>query len=283
MKRIFLISITLLVAFNVFVADLIAATKAKREVKKGNLLYNRGEFENALKEYEEALLKSPDSDVVNFNLGTALYKTKDYKAAERHFEKALVTEDESLEGAANYNLGNAEYKYGISKENENIEEAISLLKRALGHYENAILLDEEDEDAKYNYEFVKKELERLLKKKEEQKKKEKKEDKKDSRDKPEEKEGQQDKKEKEEKEKDKEKGDQKKEEPDQEKKEEKPETKEESAAGGKRPYPQDQKPGEMSGEEASMMLEGYQDEEEPKGLYKEKMTSGGLSEVLKDW
>ena len=169
MRQFFLIALTACVLGS---SVSFAATLAKKEVKKGNVLYNKGKFEEALKEYEEAVLKSPDSDVVNFDLAAALYKTGDYEAALRHFEKSLVSEDEALEAAANYNLGNTEYKYGIAKENDALQEAISFLKRALGHFENAMLLDPEDEDAKYNHEFVKKELKRLQKKSEEEEKKE---------------------------------------------------------------------------------------------------------------
>lgn len=226
----------------------LAGIRPKKEVKKGNLLYNNGEFNEALKQYEEAILKDPDSDVVNFNIGAALYKTEDYKAAMRHFEKSLVTEEKSLGARADYNLGNAEYKYGISKENENVEEAISLLKRSLGHYEKAIAFDPEDEDAKFNYDFVKKELERLLKKKEEEK-----EEKKEEKEEPSE--GKKD-------------GEQKAEERAEEKEEEKK---------------SELKEGEMSEKEAEMLLENYRYQEEPRGLYKEEIPDTGLPEVLKDW
>ncbi|MFH1593314.1 MAG: tetratricopeptide repeat protein [Candidatus Omnitrophota bacterium] len=281
-----------------------AASKAKREVKKGNVLYNEGKFEDALKQYEEAFLDLPDSDIVNFNLGAALYKTEDYEAAVNHFEKSLVSDEETLEQTANYNMGNAEYKYGIGKEESDLEEAIRLLKRALKHYERAMVLDPEDEDAKYNYEFVKKELERLEKKTEEEKK-----------EKPEEKEkedkesesqdgrGQEPKTDKEKEpsgeEENQEKGredqSQEAEEQKEEEKQDQPQKPEDRSESDK-PRQRDQNrtdengnptggqsPKEMSEEEASMLLENYRHEEEPKGLYKEKIETRGLPEVLKDW
>ena len=41
--------------------------------------------------------------------------------------------------------------------------------------------------------------------------------------------------------------------------------------------------GEMSQEEALMLLEGYRQEEEPQGLYQEKIPAGQLPEAEKDW
>ena len=287
-----------------------ASTPAKKEVKEGNVLYNNGRFDEALKRYEDALLQSPDSDVVNFNLAAALYKTGDYEAALRHFEKSLVSEDEALEAAANYNLGNAEYKSGIAKENDALEEAIGLLKRSLAHYESAILLDPEDGDAKYNHEFVKKELERLQKKSEKEEKKkeeEKKDDKPESEEgkeeeTPREKESEEKEEKKEEKEEEASQAEEKKDEGEGQEEEsrkeekEKPEEPEEKpedkkpgeeekggeetragAAGYERP------PGEMSEEEAERLLENYRREEEPKGLYREKLPASRSTEVFNDW
>ena len=165
MKKLFLF----LLLFTAFCDFSFAAgiREAKKEVKTGNSLYNEGEYGEALKRYEEAFLAAPDSDIVNYNLGAALYKTKNYKVAMDHFEKTLVTDDKSLEQNSCYNLGNAEYKNGIQKEKQDINEAIRLLERSVSHYERAIAIDPEDKDAKYNHEFVKKELERLRKKEKE--------------------------------------------------------------------------------------------------------------------
>lgn len=250
MKKVFVITAVIL-AFAGPSCLSFAAQQAKKEVKKGNLLYNESKFTEALKEYEEALLKIPDSDVVNFNLGAALYKTEDYKAAMQHFEKALVSDEKALEENASYNLGNSEYKHGISLENTNIEEAIGLLKRSLAHYENAILLDDEDEDAKFNREFVKKELERLLKKKEEEKKEEKREE-----------------------------GEEKKEDKEKEGEDKREIQKEESE---RKEAKYEMSEGEMAEKEAGMLLEQYRNEEEPRGLYKGKIPTAGFPEVLKDW
>ena len=262
-----------------FPAVCLAGSRAKKEVKRGNLLYNKGEFDEALKKYEEAVDDSPDLDIPNFNLGTALYKTESYQAAARHFEKSLLTEDQFLEQRASYNTGNADYKYGISKEDTDLAGAVGLLKKSLRRYQRAIELEPEDKDAKHNYEFVKKELERLQKKLQQQPKEQQKQKKQDSEKQKEKKQEPESEKEQQEKEKDKEKEESSQQQAEyEEEEEEKPEQQEEEEQrAGARPRE------EMSEEEASALLENYHREEEPKGLYKEKIPVRGMPEVLKDW
>ncbi len=288
MKKIFCATLILFL----FPAVCLAGSRAKKEVKRGNLLYNKGKFEEALKKYEQAVADSPDLDITNFNLGAALYKTESYQAAARHFEKSLLTEDQSLEQKASYNTGNADYKYGISKEDTDLAGAVGLLKKSLRRYRRAIELDPEDKDAKHNYEFVKKELERLQKKLEQQPKEQQKQEKQESEKQKEKKQEPETEKEQQEKEREKEKEEasqQEQAEPDEKEEKEKTEQKEQEKAE----QPEQQKEeeqrsgveprGEMSEEEASTLLENYRREEEPKGLYKEKIPIRGMPEVLKDW
>ncbi|NQT23186.1 MAG: tetratricopeptide repeat protein, partial [Candidatus Omnitrophica bacterium] len=163
-----------------FSAQFGYAASARRAVKQGNRLYEEEKFEEALKEYQKAQGKLPDSDIVNFDVGTALYKKSDYRKAVDSFTKTLITEDKDLEAGANYNIGNAKYRQGSLIENSDLEDAIRLYRESLDYYKRAIELNEEDEDAKFNYEFVEKKLEALLKKQEQQEnQKEKQEDKKD--------------------------------------------------------------------------------------------------------
>lgn len=268
-----------------------AGVKAKKEVKRGNLLYNKGKFEEALKKYKEASSEVPDSDVVNFNMGTALYKMGEYEKAMKYFQKSLVSDNPRLEQKASYNLGNAKYKYGMTKKDTDLPGTVDLLKQALRHYEYAIELDAEDKDAKYNYEFVKKELERLEKELNQQRQKaqsktESKEPK-SSRELPSKQTPQNQSKAQMSNTQD----EQGAESSDIGEKEEKQmgafrgeREREEGKKGASKQRGRTSQPGEtMSKEEALMLLEGYHQEEEPKGLYKEKIPTHQLPEVLKDW
>src|SRR4030042_5550629 len=160
-KHTVLLGLSLLMCFG------LDAGQAKKKVKEGNLLYNRGAFAEALRKYEEALGEQPESDVINFNLGAASYKTGDFESAITHFEKALVSDDPALEEKALYNAAGAKYKRGIAKEETDLAAAIQLLEQALEQYQQALTIDANDTDASYNYDFVSKELERLKSKQKE--------------------------------------------------------------------------------------------------------------------
>ena len=220
-------------------------------------MYEKGDYDASLKEYQEALDKDPESDVINFDAGTAYYKKEEYKKSIEHLQKALLSEDEGLRQNAYYNLGNALYQ--LATQATNIEDALSSLEQSLMQYESAMNLDDKDHDARYNHEFVKKELKRLKEKQEQQQKtcpdSQKAED-----------------------------GGQKEE--DGEQKAEDGEQKEED--GGQKAEDGEQKPedGEqqaLTKQEAKMFLDNYQQNEEPKGLLNFMKRKGKELPVLKDW
>lgn len=291
MKRLFLV-LSVLPIFCLCEYLCLAAVQAKKEVKRGNLLYNKGQFAEALKKYEEALLDVPESDIVNFNLGAALYKIEDYQAAIGHFEKSLVSEQESLEQKASYNIGNAKYKFGAGFEETDLLKAIGLLKESLRHYECALELVPEDEDTKYNYEFVKKELERLqqkLEKQQQEQKQQRQQEKGESEEKKEQRkmtrmqEEQKEQQERETEQKQSQQPGQGKEEKEQAESVSPEQQRETEEGQASRQSTQADESEEMSEQEALMLLENYNQEEEPKGLYKEKMPTADLTDVLKDW
>ena len=149
-------------------------------IKEGNKYFKQGNYVSAEQKYRQALKKAPESGIINFDLGTALYKKGDYQHSIGYLQKALLSEDDKLRQKALYNLGNALYKEGISKENKDIGAAINYLQKALSKYKNILSLDSKDKDAQYNYKFVEKELKRLQKKKRRQEQQRRKQKQKDS-------------------------------------------------------------------------------------------------------
>lgn len=150
-------------------ADSLWAASRQAEVKKGNAHYLKKEYDQSIEKYQAALKKDPESDIINFNLGTALYKKGEYKGAQQHLAKTLLSDDKLLKQKAFYNLGNSFYKSGIAQEDQHIDQAIIDVTESVKHLESAVGLNADDQEAKHNYEFVQKELERLKQKQEEQK------------------------------------------------------------------------------------------------------------------
>jgi len=133
-------------------------------VEAGNRQYKKQNYTGALKMYEQALLKQPDSALINYNSGTALYKDKKYKEANTFFERSLATEDKALEAGANYNLGNSKYMLGLSRENSDLSGAVQLLEGALNNYKRTMEITPGDQDVKVNYKIVEDKLKELKEK-----------------------------------------------------------------------------------------------------------------------
>lgn len=161
------ISYFLLCFLCVALPDLVFAGQSSF-VRTGNRQYRKGDYAAALESYQKALEKDPDSDIINFNIGTTLYQQQDHQGAITHLQKALLTEDANLQQKTAYNLGNAFYQKGKAREQADIDGAIADLEKSLSHLQRSIDLDGKDEDAQHNYTFVQKELEQLRQKKEQQ-------------------------------------------------------------------------------------------------------------------
>jgi Ca-activated chloride channel family protein len=130
--------------------------------------YKTGKYDNALKDYQQALEKKKDDPRLHFNAGAAAYKSKDFEEAAKQFDEALNSPDLKLLEQSYYNRGNARYYLGDSnpdpsKKTETWEEAVK-------DFESAMKLNAQDPDAKFNYEFVKKRLEELRQQQQQQKK-----------------------------------------------------------------------------------------------------------------
>jgi Ca-activated chloride channel family protein len=115
--------------------------RAREQVREGNRLYEEGRFDEAHQKYLEALLEDPESPMVRFNDGVALYGAEDFQPAMERFRQALESEDPELRKSAWYNLGNALYRQ-------------QQLQESLEAYKEALLADPADADAKHNLERV---------------------------------------------------------------------------------------------------------------------------------
>lgn len=110
-------------------------------VEEGNRLYDEGRFSEAHEKYLEALREAPDSPVIRFNDGSALYQGQDWAGALDAFGDAVESGDPRLLSDAWYNLGNAFYRAGQ-------------LDRSLEAYKQALRANPGDMDAKHNLERV---------------------------------------------------------------------------------------------------------------------------------
>lgn len=108
--------------------------------------YRNGEYDIAIQLYSNMLAENSDNRNLKYNLGSSFYKKGTFNAAKSGFEDALNAEDNFAKSRAYYNLGNTFFK--LNKPEESLEA-----------FKNAMKFNPEDEDAKFNYEFVKSMLE----------------------------------------------------------------------------------------------------------------------------
>jgi Ca-activated chloride channel family protein len=109
--------------------------------------YEAGIYDQALQGFVDLQVERPDDLEVALNVGSAQYQMRDYAEADRTFSRAATAQDPSLREQALYNLGNSAYRQG------RLQEAVELYKAALE-------IDPDDEDAKFNLEYVRDEIRR---------------------------------------------------------------------------------------------------------------------------
>lgn len=121
--------------------------------------YQAGRYEKALDEYQRALTKKQDDPRLHFNAGAAAYRDGQLDEAAKQFNAALPAPDLKLQEQAYYNLGNTLYRAGESAdEPKKMQES---WEGALKQYDNALKLNTNNADARFNYDFVKRRLEEL--------------------------------------------------------------------------------------------------------------------------
>ncbi|WP_304401580.1 tetratricopeptide repeat protein [uncultured Alistipes sp.] len=120
----------------------------RRHIRSGNGQYEKGDYTGAEVSYLRALEKTPDSYESAFNLADALYKQKRYDEAAEICGRLAA---DSLHGQhaarAWFNRGNALFQQ-------------RKLEEALEAYKNSMRLDPDDMEAKFNYAYTKKLLEK---------------------------------------------------------------------------------------------------------------------------
>jgi len=118
-------------------------------VKDGNRLFEESRYDQALAKYTDAQLDDPDNPGLHYNIGSVLYKQKKYDKAIESFRKVAETgEDNNLISKAWYNMGNSFFMQATGAGDA------ELLSKAVDAYTEALKLNPEDEDAKYNLEVA---------------------------------------------------------------------------------------------------------------------------------
>lgn len=141
--------------------------------------YQQGNYQKALKDFEQRLQSGANAPEIRFDAGAAAYKAGDFKKAADYFAAAMTSTDPKIRDAATYNLANSLVRSGEGADGK--EAKLSDWNNALQHYETVLKDRPSDAKAKENREIVRKLIADLNKKEPPQKQQDKK-DKKDQKD-----------------------------------------------------------------------------------------------------
>lgn len=127
--------------------------------------YESGQYNDAYREYSRLLQRRPDDVRLQFNAGASAYQAGKYDDAVNHFSAAVAASDRQLQERAYYNLGNALFRAGEEKPDQ---EKVQLWEQSIREFETALKLNAKDADAQANLEYVRRKLEELKKQQQQQ-------------------------------------------------------------------------------------------------------------------
>ena len=131
----------------IFIAGLLllmtaCSPDANKLVSKGNKTFDEQQYLAALEIYQNAQIESPELAEPYYNAANALYREGQYAEALAQMQQALLYADQQeIAQAGYYNMGNNLY---------NAQD----LEAAIQAYKEALLINPNDQDAKYNLELA---------------------------------------------------------------------------------------------------------------------------------
>lgn len=122
-------------------------------------LFASGRYAEAHEAYRQALSESPRSPIIHYDLGATSIRLREHEAARPHLEIASRTGDAQIREWSFYNLGNSYLEPVVLDLSDSRTDD---LVRAIVAYKRALLLDPDDQEAKWNLEISRRLLQREM-------------------------------------------------------------------------------------------------------------------------
>ena len=133
-------TLLILLAATLFLTACAASTA--QQIEEGNKAFSEEAYLVALQAYKEAQTSSPEIAESYYNAANSLYREQAYGDATAEYEKSLeLSENPQVSEYGYFNFGNTAFQ-------------VSDWEAAIENYEQALLLNPEDLDAKYNLELA---------------------------------------------------------------------------------------------------------------------------------
>lgn len=140
----------ILVSFTFAVFGLVRGQKSEPKdfIISGNKEYRQQDFDKAEAQYRTALSEDENSIKANYNLGNALFKQKKFNQARAHYDRIIQNGSATAEDRAKayHNIG----KSYLDEKNP---------EKAVKNFKEALRLNPNDDETRYNYALAKKLME----------------------------------------------------------------------------------------------------------------------------
>ncbi|HVZ95443.1 MAG TPA: VWA domain-containing protein [Chitinophagaceae bacterium] len=123
-----------------FLTSSADAQNVNKQIFKGNEAYKKNNFDAAENNYRNALKISPEDAIANFNLGNTLYRKDNADEAVQSYDNTIQSAHDNITKEKAY------YNKGVAYQKD------KKLPECINAYENALMLNPKDEDARQNLE-----------------------------------------------------------------------------------------------------------------------------------
>lgn len=147
------LSVTLIIA--AAITQVVFAESSRTSVRRGNDLYADGNFNEAINQYDQALVDMPQAPEPKLNKANSYYRLDDLaKAIDLYKEVAAEAKDMKLVTKAKYNLGNCFFQEGAKQRDSDLQKALESMKTSITHWRAALDIEPENKKAARNIEVA---------------------------------------------------------------------------------------------------------------------------------
>lgn len=150
----------LLLIFILLPTTMLAQTTEWGLIRKGNRAYHDRQYDKATQNYADAQKENANSVRADYNLGLVCIAKKDLEGAVGQFNKVLKSEqNKGVRSKAFFNRGYVfQTQASDSIKNKNEQGQQEKLRAAIEEYKNALRLNPNDSEARYNLALCQKQL-----------------------------------------------------------------------------------------------------------------------------
>jgi hypothetical protein len=148
---------------------------ARQDVRAGNELYAKKDWQGAVAQYDKAMAEEPGAIVPKLNKASALYREGDIAAATDAYKQVAAEATEmDMVARAKYNLGNCYFQEGKRQKDSDLQKSMDSLKEAIESWRGTLDIQPKNKNAPRNIEVARLVIKDIMdeqKKRQEQQKK----------------------------------------------------------------------------------------------------------------